>query len=229
MHTITMMCPAITALRMRGCSWVNASGLDYLCHQHRKRNQVLPIGLEDVLKMMGSNLRTNLKEKKKAKYCGKDQLYLHIRSRQMKLKTQNKSKKINPKKKFLSELDISECDITIQDETIEKITEVFTHLEVLKLSKNICLTNQSVKAIASSLKHLHTLDMSDCLLISAAGLFTLAKHCKHLRHLNIGSIDCHPMLLKHIRGLGIAVDLVQPMIKNTQEKILEDGITKMQL
>jgi hypothetical protein len=80
------MCPAITSLRLSGCNWVNASGLEYLCHQHRKRNYVLPLGLEDVLKIMGTNLRTNINEKKKEKMLVKTNFTTALR----KLKLKNK-------------------------------------------------------------------------------------------------------------------------------------------
>ena len=73
----------------------------------------MPLGLEDVLKMMGANLRTNLKERTKGKYSGKDQHYLHLQSKQKKMKAQINSKKVEPKQNVLQELDISECDFSI--------------------------------------------------------------------------------------------------------------------
>ena len=210
LQTITMMSTAITTLRVRGCSWVNASGLEYLCHQHRKRSQVLPVGLEDVLKMMGINLRTNIKQKRKGKFSGKDQLYLHIKSKQIKLKTETKLRRNSSTKNALRELDISECDFTINDSTIEKITDAFRHLEVLKLSANPSLTNSCLAVIARDLVHLSTLDMSDCQHVSAPGLYTVAKHCRHLRHLHIHNVTCTQVVLKHIQGKGIVVAQAQP-------------------
>ena len=203
MQTITMMCTAITTLRLGGCNWVNTPGLEYLCHQHRRRSQELPDGLEDVLKMMGTNLRTNVKEKKKGKFSGKDQLFLSMKSKQIKLKT--KLRRNSAPATFLSELDISEGDFTINDSTVEKITDTFKNLEILNVSKNPSLTNCSMKAIARDLKHLHTLDMSDCQHISAPGLYTVAKHCKHISHLHIRNVTCPKIVLKHIQDLGIVV------------------------
>jgi hypothetical protein len=205
LHTITMMCLAISKLRLRGCNWVNASGLEYLCHQHRKRNHFLPLGLEDVLKIMGTNLRTNINEKKKGKYAGKEQFYLHIKSKKMKMKEQINSRKFKQTQHYLSVLDISECDFTINDSTIEMITNTFRHLKMLNISKNVSITNQSLKAIARDLPKLETLDLSDCQHISDPGLFTVAKYCKHLKHLSIHNVTCPDILLKHIQGLGIMV------------------------
>ena len=159
LHTITMMCPSITRMLLRGCTWVNMSGLQYLCHQHKQRKQVVPLGLENVLKLMGTNLRTNVKERRKGKYSGKDQLYLHIQAKQMKMKSKINLKKTQPKNDTLHELDISECDFTISDSTVEEIAEVFSQLKVLKLAKNESVTDLAMIAIAKQLKHLHTLDI----------------------------------------------------------------------
>ena len=157
LHTITMMCTKIERLMLRGCTWVNKSGLEYLCHQRRKRQAIIQLGPENVLKLMGANLRTNVKERKKGKYSGKEQLYLHVQSKENKIKL--KINKNQPRKDSLTELDISECEFSIADSTIEKIVEVFKGLTVLNIGKNVSLTDQSMKAIAKNSKYLHTLDI----------------------------------------------------------------------
>jgi hypothetical protein len=186
----------------------------------------LPLGLEDVLKIMGTNLRTNIKEKTKGKFVGKHQLYLNIKSKKMKLKAQRNLRKIHPKQKYLSELDISECDFTINDSCIEKITNTFRHLQILNISKNGSITNQSLKAIARDLPKLHTLDLSDCQHISAPGLFTVAKYCKHLKYLSIHNVMCPEILLKHIKGLGIMVGQALTQV-NIQHQTREEGLMSL--
>ena len=118
-----------------------------------------PLGVEDVLKLMGANLRTNVKERKRGKFSGKDNLYIHFEAKKKKLKKEIHTKEMKIKRDVLSELDISECDFSISDSTVEMISELFKELEVLKLAKSEFLTDISMNAIARDLNQLHTLDI----------------------------------------------------------------------
>jgi hypothetical protein len=125
------------------------------------------------------------------------------------------------------ELDITECDFTINDSTIEKITNTFRHLKILNISKNVSITNQSLKAIASNLPNLQFMDLSDCQHISAPSLFTVAKYCKHLKHLSIHHVTCPELLLKHIQGLGVMVAKVGGNKGKVQEQRKEESLMSL--
>ena len=152
---VTMMCPSISCLILSGCSWVNSVGLDYFSDRHLKRKFSSQSSIEDILKLMGTGLRTKMKNRRKAKYQGKDKFYLYIQNKQM---TRKSPKKVNIKKNVLKELDVNNCH-TLKDSNIMKITEVFKDLEVLKVCNNKLLTDESMKSVARNLCHLKSLDI----------------------------------------------------------------------
>ena len=151
--------------------------------------------------MMGEVLRTNVKEKKKSKYLGRDHFYHYIQNKQMKLKS---SEKRNMKRQVLKELDISSCN-SITNSSVQRITEVFKDLKILKIGENSLLDDESMKSIARSLKKLHTLDISSCPSITYAGLYTVSKHCSELQHISIGSTFHPPQILKYLQSKGLKI------------------------
>ena len=198
LQMVSSMCPSISCLVLRGCSWVTGAGLDYFCQRHfRRKND----SVEEILKLMGAGLRTNIKEKKKSKYLGKDNFYHYIQNKQMKIKL---SKKPNTKIHVFKKLDISKCN-SIRDSNIKRIVEVFKDLEILKLAENNLITDESMKSVARNLKKLKTLSISCCASLTPAGLYTVSKHCPQLQHVTIGSTYHPPQVLRYLHKRGMMV------------------------
>ena len=151
--------------------------------------------------MMGEVLRTNVKEKKKSKYLGRDHFYHYIQNKQMKLKS---SKKRNMKRPVLKQLDISNCN-SITNSNVLRIAEVFKDLEILKIGENNLLDDESMKSIARNLKKLKTLDISCCPIMTYAGLCTVSRHCTQLQHVSIGSTYQPPQILKYLQSKGLKI------------------------
>ena len=174
---LTVHCPRITKLVARDCPWVDQNSLSYFynhCNVRKPGQQ-----LEDVLLNMSKGLRTNLKERTKAKYQGKDKLFDVM-------KRKGESRKRRSKKRFknLLELDLNGCH-QVTDDNIESLTGVFKYMEILRLGSIPGLTDNSMKSIAIELKQLHTLDISFCSRISNAGMVTVLKHCAKLKTIEV--------------------------------------------
>ena len=155
---ITMMCPTISRMLLRRCNWVNKSGLDYFCYKNLKRKQVSALDPEDLLRTMGSQLRTNVKEGKKSEYRGKEDFSLSLEASAKKFNMNKRKQVLSSFKYGLKEIDISGCK-SISEETVIRLIEVFNNLEVLRIGENPLISNICMKEIARKLRKLLTLDI----------------------------------------------------------------------
>ena len=104
---------------------------------------------------MGKGLRTNLKTRTKAKYRGKEKLFDVMKKKEV---PTSKSNLGLVRVKNLVELDLNGCS-QVRDVNIETLSEVFKHVEILRIGYISSITDTSMKAIATHLKQLQVLDI----------------------------------------------------------------------
>jgi len=198
LQLMTVNCPNITKLILMGCSWVDSESLEYVSNH---RNSRKPNNIENVLLTMGKGLRTNLKTRTKAKYRGKEKLFDVMKKKEVQT---SKSNLGLVRVKNLVELDLNGCS-QVRDVNIETLSEVFKHVEILRIGYISSITDTSMKAIATHLKQLQVLDISHCKQVTDAGLFTVAKHCLLLNTLVIGEVQFKGEILKFLASRNIRI------------------------
>ena len=103
---------------------------------------------------MGKGLRTNLKEKTKAKYKGKDQLFDTLKRKESSQKRYNKTLKF----RSFQKLDLTGCT-KLMDENIELLVCVFKNLQVLRIRDLPSIGDIAMKAIAVHSKEINSVDI----------------------------------------------------------------------
>ena len=103
---------------------------------------------------MGKGLRTNLKERTKAKYKGKDQLFNSLRKKESSKKRTNQNLRI----RSFQKLDLNGCT-NLNDDNIECLVTVFKNLQVLKIGDLPSIGDLAMRAIAVNLKQINTIDI----------------------------------------------------------------------
>ena len=151
---MTVTCPRINSLILKGCDWVDSECLDYFSN-YRSIKQTDGGSVETVLMSMAKGLRTDLRAKTKSRYTGKDQLYDVMKTRKVKM-SKSSSKKM--RFKSLSYFDLHGCS-NLQDHNIETLLQFFQHLETLRIGRLYSITDASMKAVALHGKHLKRLDI----------------------------------------------------------------------
>jgi len=201
LQVLTVNCPNISCLVLRGCTWVDPTSLDYFSNHRNSRKK--PDDIENVLMTMGKGLRTNLKKRTKAKYKGKDHLFESLQFEDSK-RSPSKLKTIgNLRFKHVTVLDLHGCG-NVTDDNIETLTSVFKQLEVLRIGNNTDISDKSMKSIALNLKLLKSLDISSCSSVTDAGLFTVTKHCSKLKEVNIEESQFTPEILNLLEEKSIS-------------------------
>ena len=104
---------------------------------------------------MGKGLRTNLKDRTKAKYKGKDQLFDVMKKKES--SSRKKSGNLYRFKEFL-EVDLTNCT-KLKDENIDLLARVFKKIQKLHVGGIINLTDITMKSIAINLKEMNTIDI----------------------------------------------------------------------
>jgi len=210
LQVLTVNCPNISWLILRGCSWVSPTALDYFSNHRNSRKKADDI--ENLLMTMGKGLRTNLKKRTKAKYKGKDHLFesLKMQKRENWKRAPSKLKTVgNLRFKHVTVLDLHGCG-GVTDENIETLTTVFKQLEVLRIGNNSDISDKSMRSIALNLKLLETLDISSCLSVTDAGLFTVTKHCTNLKTVDIEQTQFTPEILNLLHEKKISWRTASP-------------------
>lgn len=162
-----------------------------------------------------------MQAKTKSKYCGKEQLYHNLQTKEIKPRPRKFSlSKLHP---HLIELDISGCEM-IREETIVNFVKVFHHLQVLRIGNIQNITDLAMKTIATNLKDLCILDIRFCSKISNAGLFTVAKYCKKLKYVEVGNVQFPANLLKLVEDRGIRVKKGAPEAQTNHQQIANLGL-----
>ena len=175
---MTVHCPNITRLVLRGCDWVDPASLDYFSSHYnsKKSPQNMEVGvlvlmlmivdyfidndvcffIQDVLMNMGKSLRTNLKTRTKAKYRGKDQLYDVLKRKEeqpRRVRTAGAARS-----KPLVELDLTGCS-KLTEASLEAAAAVFKQLEVLRLAAVAAVSDVTMRSLALNLRQLRILDI----------------------------------------------------------------------
>lgn len=211
---LTVNCPNITSLSLRGCNWVDPVSLDYFSNHrnNRKRDQ----SMENVLLTMGKGLRTNLKEKTKAKYKGKDQLFDTLKRKESSQKRYNKTLKF----RSFQKLDLTGCT-KLMDENIELLVCVFKNLQVLRIRDLPSIGDIAMKAIAVHSKEINSVDICNCPQITNAGLFTIVKHCSKLKEVVIGKKQFTDDILQFLKQKNI--NIIHPVVDSNSTRLIEDN------
>jgi len=206
LQVLTVNCPNISWLVLRGCTWVDPTALDYFSNHRNSRKKADDI--ENLLMTMGKGLRTNLKKRTKAKYRGKDHLFesLMMQRRENYKRSPSKLKTVgNLRFKPVTVLDLRGCG-SVTDDNVETITTVFKQLTVLRIGNNPTISDKSMKSIALNSKLLEILDISSCLSVTDAGLFTVTKHCTNLMQVDIEESHFTPEILNLLEEKKIRIN-----------------------
>ena len=107
---------------------------------------------------MGKGLRTNLKERTKAKYKGKDQLFDVMKRKESASSSSRKKTGNSYRFKDFVEIDLTNCS-KLKDENIDLLVRVFKSIQKLNISGIVNLTDITMKTIAINLKQMNTLDI----------------------------------------------------------------------
>lgn len=224
LQVLTVNCPNISWLILRGCTWVDPTALDYFSNHRNSRKKADDI--ENLLMTMGKGLRTNLKKRTKAKYKGKDHLFesLKMQKRENYKRAPSKLKALgNLRFKHVTVLDLHGCG-SVTNENIETLTSVFKQLEVLRIGNNSDISDKSMRSIALNLKLLETLDISSCVSVTDAGLFTVTKHCTNLKTVDIEQSQFTPEILNllHEKKISLKTASLPPSPEGPDIEGIED-------
>lgn len=208
LQVLTVNCPNISCLVLRGCTWVEPTAVDYFSNHRNSRKKA--DDMENVLMTMGKGLRTNLKRRTKAKYRGKDHLFesLQMQRRENVKRSPAKLNIGNLRFKPVTVLDLHGCG-NITNDNIETLTTVFKQLEVLRIGNNSDISDEAMRSIALNLKFLLKLDISCCSSVTDAGLFTVTKHCSKLRQVDIEESQFTPEILNLLEEKNIRFNQVR--------------------
>jgi len=219
MQVLTVNCLEVERLLVGGCPWITPCALDYhiIHHKRIKTSNQYPSNVMDPLEAMGSfGLRSKVPERKRSKYCGKDDLYLKLKSpgRVSKIKRKSEKKTLGRKLGTLLEIDFS-GNFTLDDSILMKLFNHFNQITSLNINSIPQLTDNTMKHIGLNLLSLKYLDISLNGRISDRGLYTVAKYCTQLKAVNIkrciGITDISIKFLREKKISIISDDMSAPL------------------